>query len=43
MCVSSPRGISIIEDPSASSLKDWDKDILVQQLVRPYLIDNRLW
>lgn len=37
------RGITIIEDPSASSLKEWDKDILVQQLVRPYLIDNRLW
>lgn len=37
------RGINIIPDPSASSLKEFDKDFLVQQLIRPHLIDNRLW
>jgi hypothetical protein len=37
------RGIAIIQDPSASAFKDWDKEVLVQQLVRPYLINNRLW
>ena len=42
-CMLLCRGISIIPDPSASSLKDFDKDILVQQLIRPYLIGNRSW
>jgi hypothetical protein len=37
------RGINIIPDHFASSLKEFDKDFLVQQLIQPYLIDNRLW
>jgi hypothetical protein len=37
------RGISIIQNPKAADLKAGDNDILVQQLIRPYLIDKRLW
>lgn len=41
--VSLRRGISIIEDPSAAYFKKSGNDTIVQQLVRPYLIGNRLW
>jgi hypothetical protein len=37
------RGISIIADPLASSWASIKQEVLVQQLIRPYLISNRVW
>lgn len=37
------RGISILSDPTASALADIRQPVLLQQLVRPMLIQKRLW
>jgi hypothetical protein len=37
------RGVSIINDTTAQRYKEPKEPVIVQQLIRPYLIDNRLW